>query len=55
VLGNGTFQARGALPPKALRMSNRARYQARIGNERSLDLKLYRRMLIEQMSSSDGE
>jgi hypothetical protein len=55
VLANGTFQARGALPPKALRTSNRARYQARIGNERSLDLKLYRRMLIEQMSSSDGD
>jgi hypothetical protein len=37
VLADGTFQARGALPPKSLRTSNRARYQARIGNERSLD------------------
>jgi hypothetical protein len=52
---DGTFQAKGALPPKALRTSNRARYQARIGNERSLDLKLFRRMLVEQMSSSDGD
>jgi hypothetical protein len=55
VLPDGTFQARGALPPKALRTSNRARYQARVGNERSLDLKLFRRMLVEQMSSSDGD
>jgi hypothetical protein len=55
VLADGTFQARGALPPKSLRASNRARYQARIGNERSLDLKLFRRMLIEEMSSSDGD
>jgi hypothetical protein len=51
---DGTFQAKGALPPKALRRGNRARYQARIGRERSLDLKLFRRMLVEQMSSSKG-
>jgi hypothetical protein len=55
VLRDGTFQARGALPPKALRRSNRARYQARIGSERSLDLKLFRRMVIDEMSSSEGE
>ncbi|MEN3281687.1 MAG: hypothetical protein V7607_2827 [Solirubrobacteraceae bacterium] len=55
VLPDGTFQARGALPPKALRQSNRARYQARIGNERSLELKLFRRMVVEEMSSSDGD
>jgi hypothetical protein len=35
--------------------SMRARYQARIGRERSLDLKLLRRMLVEEMSSSDGD
>jgi hypothetical protein len=55
VLADGTLQARGALPPKSLRTSNRARYEARIGSERSLDLKLFRRMLVEQMSSSDGD
>jgi hypothetical protein len=55
VLPNGTFQAKGALPPKALRHSNRARYQARVGDERSLDLKLVRRMVVEEMSSSDGD
>jgi hypothetical protein len=55
VLPDGTFQARGALPPKALRRSNRARYQARIGSERSLELKLFRRMVVEEMSSSQGD
>jgi hypothetical protein len=54
VLRDGTFQAKGALPPKALRRGSRARYQARIGEERSLALKLFRRMLVEQMSSSKG-
>lgn len=54
VLADGTFAATAALPPKALRASNRARYQARIGGERSLALKLYRRMLVEQMTSRDG-
>jgi hypothetical protein len=54
VLADGTFAATAALPPKALRSSNRARYQARIGGERSLELKLYRRMLVEQMTSRDG-
>jgi hypothetical protein len=55
VLPDGTFQARGALPPRSLRTSNRARYQARVGHERPLDLKLFRRMLIEEISSSDGD
>jgi hypothetical protein len=55
VLPDGTFRARGALPPKALRRSNRARYQARIGTERSLELKLFRRMVVEEMSSSEGD
>jgi hypothetical protein len=54
VLPDGTFQARGALPPKAMRFTNRARYQARIGKERSLDLKLLRRMLVDAMTSSKG-
>jgi hypothetical protein len=52
---DGTFQAKGAQPPKSLRRGNRARYQARVGRERSLELKLFRRMLVEQMSSSKGK
>ena len=54
VLPDGTFQAKGALPSNAIRSTNRARYQARIGKERSLDLKLLRRMLVDEMSSSKG-
>jgi hypothetical protein len=55
VAADGTFQAKGALPPTSLRTSNRGRYQARVGRERSLDLKLSRRMLVDEMSSSKGQ
>jgi hypothetical protein len=51
---DGSFQAKGALPPGSLRRGNRARYQARVGRERSLDLKLFRRMLVDEMSSGKG-
>jgi hypothetical protein len=54
VANNGTFTAKGKLPPLALRHGNRARYQAKIGKERSLRLKLFRRMLVTQLSSSKG-
>jgi hypothetical protein len=52
---DGTFTAKGALPPRALRRTNRARYQARIGNEKSLRLKLFRRMLVTRMTSAKGK
>jgi hypothetical protein len=52
---DGTFTAKGKLPPLALRHSNRARYQAKIGKERSLRLKLFRRMLVTKMTSSNGK
>jgi hypothetical protein len=52
---DGTFTAKGKLPPMALRHGNRARYQARIGKERSLRLKLFRRMQVTKMSSSGGK
>ena len=51
---DGTFLAKGKLPPMALRHGNRARYQAKIGKERSLRLKLFRRMLVTQLSSRAG-
>jgi hypothetical protein len=54
VAKDGTFLAKGKLPPLALRHGNRARYQARIGKERSLRLKLFRRMLVTQLSSRSG-
>jgi hypothetical protein len=55
VARDGTFLAKGKLPPMALRRGNRARYQARIGKERSLRLKLFRRMLVTQLSSASGK
>jgi hypothetical protein len=55
VARDGTFVAKGKLPPVALRHGNRARYQARIGKERSLRLKLFRRMLVTQLSSRAGK
>ncbi|MEA2253992.1 MAG: hypothetical protein QOG35_37 [Solirubrobacteraceae bacterium] len=52
---DGTFLARGALPPRKLRRTNRARYQAQIGKERSLRLKLFRRMIVTRLSSAGGK
>jgi hypothetical protein len=52
---DGTFTAKGALPPMALRHGNRARYQAQIGKEKSLRLKLFRRMLVTKMTSAKGK
>lgn len=52
---DGTFLAKGALPPRTLRKTNRARYQAQIGTERSLRLKLFRRMIVTQLSSANGK
>jgi hypothetical protein len=52
---DGTFTAKGKLPPLALRHTNRARYQVRIGKEKSLRLKLFWRMLVTRMSSARGK
>ena len=43
---NGTFLATAKLPPRRLRATDLARYRAVLGNEESLSLKLYRRMVI---------
>ena len=51
---DGSFETSAPLPPPAVRDTNQARYQARIGGERSLNLKLNRRMLVTSMSSSGG-
>jgi hypothetical protein len=42
----GLFSATAKLPPGAVRRTNNARYQASVGGQRSLDLKLVRRMLV---------
>jgi len=43
IRADGTFKATAPLPPERVRDTNRARYQAVLGDERSLDLKLRRR------------
>jgi hypothetical protein len=51
---NGVFHATAPLPARKLRRSNRARYQAVAGRERSLRLKLVRRMAITSVRSARG-
>jgi hypothetical protein len=51
VAKSGLFDAAVALPPGAIRHTNRARYRAAIGAERSLDLKLERRMVVTSLSA----
>ncbi|MEA2245656.1 MAG: hypothetical protein QOH46_185, partial [Solirubrobacteraceae bacterium] len=47
---DGFFRTTAPLPPRAIRSTNRARYQAVLGRERSLRLKLVRRMIVTQVS-----
>jgi hypothetical protein len=51
---NGRFAATAPLPPRALRRSSKARYEARIGKVRSLTLKLERRMQVLTIASKGG-
>ena len=55
VSADGSFSAIAPLPPKRLRNSNLARYEARIGSQRSLKLKLARRMRITGITASSGK
>ena len=52
---NGTFLAKAKLPPRAIRHTNRARYQASIAKEKSLRLKLFRRMVVTQLTGKSGQ
>jgi hypothetical protein len=52
---DGSFTTTAPMPPRAIRGTNRARYVARSGKERSLNLKLARRMVVESVKSADGE
>jgi hypothetical protein len=54
VAKDGSFTATAPLPPRSIRATNRARYQARIGKERSLDLKLVRRLVVTRLVSRNG-
>ena len=51
----GNFATSAALPARHLRGTNDARYQAAVGSERSLALKLRRRMVISAARSTRGE
>lgn len=55
VAADGSFSATAPMPPKRLRNSNAARYEARIGAERSLKLKLARRMRITSIGVAGGK
>jgi hypothetical protein len=50
----GTFRATAPLPDARIRWTNRARYEASIRKQRSMRLKLMRRMLVTEMSSRKG-
>lgn len=52
---DGSFAATAPMPARRLRGTNAARYEARIGRERSLDLKLQRRMLLSSIISRAGK
>jgi hypothetical protein len=52
VASNGLFRASAPLPGRRIRGTNRARYQARMGQERSLRLKLARRMRVTAITPS---
>jgi hypothetical protein len=44
----GLFRATATLPPSSIRTTNDARYQASVAGQRSMDLKLVRRMLVSR-------
>ena len=52
---DGTFRTTAPLPARRLRGTNLARYQARVGKERSLRLKLQRRMVVRSVRVSGGK
>lgn len=52
---DGSFSATAPLPPRYLRATNHARYQAVVGREKSLDLKLRRRMVITGVAVRGGK
>jgi len=51
---NGSFSATAPLPAASIRNTNRARYQAAVGKEKSIELKLVRRMIVSRLSSANG-
>jgi hypothetical protein len=52
---DGSFSAWAKLPPNTIRYTNRARYRAEIRREKSLPLKLHRRMVVDRMTARNGK
>jgi hypothetical protein len=52
---DGSFATTATLPARSIRFTNRARYQAVVGKERSLRLKLHRRMVVSGLTSKGGK
>lgn len=55
VAADGRFAASAAMPARRLRQSNRARYTAKIGRDRSRSLKLARRMHVGTIRAAGGK
>ncbi len=51
----GLFETTAALPSAKLRNGNKARYMAVLGSEKSMNLKLARRMIVEKMVAKGGK
>ncbi len=51
VRGDGSFRTTAPMPSRKIRSTDRARYQARVGSERSLRLKLERRMQVLSLTA----
>jgi hypothetical protein len=51
---DGTFRATAPLPNKTIRETSRARYEAKIGFNTSLPLKLRRRMIVRRATLASG-
>ncbi|WP_205695880.1 hypothetical protein [Conexibacter sp. SYSU D00693] len=54
VRADGSFTATAPMPSRKVRSGNRARYVAKVGRERSLNLKLQRRMQVTGVRSKGG-
>ena len=54
VARDGSYHTTAPLPPRSIRSTSRARYQATIGSERSPMLKLVRRVTVTSISAAGG-
>lgn len=52
---DGAFQTTAAMPSRKLRFGNEARYMAVLGKEKSMNLKLQRRMIVDKMVARGGK